>query len=243
MRKRLLLGCAALALLASPAAAVTLTHVGSGSANPAATAVATTSANVPTGALIIVVVDVPANSGAHTVTDQVGNTYTKAVECFQAGVVADYGSAIYYAFNAIALPSGDTVTYTLTASDFAAIDVSYATGMLTTSGVIDGAAICGTGSSAAPTSGTLTPASSGDLFVATANQGGASITQASGWATPPNVMFSGSDVSGSLTGAGVTGHAYTPSMASNTWSDAIAAFVVAAAPACRKTGRLIGVGC
>ncbi len=171
-------------MIGASAAGIALTNLGTGSGSPANI---TTIASVPAGSLIIVGVYV----GAAVPTDTVGNTYHLAKTVTTPG---NNGVSLYYAYNCLALPSGDTISISAGIGSFAS--AAYTRGVLATSNPLD-QAVGATGTSTAPTTTSTTPAETGELWIGVvATDSSVTLTQASGYSTPLNTPDAGFFISG-----------------------------------------------
>jgi hypothetical protein len=190
------------------------------------TVVLTTTAAVPAGALICVLVCVGGSeTSIGTLADSSLNSYVNAKNA--SSVVA----AIFYVKNATAMASGHSITYTIvTPGNAVAMSAFYVTG-INTSAPLDtavGATAFGVSSAATITSGT--PAVAGELFVAMLTTGTAvTITQDTthGWASPPNesdVPSSLKVAGGTQVNAGTGTKIYSPSISTSGWSATVVGF-------------------
>ncbi len=199
-----------------------------------------TSVASPAGALIVAVVnDSTYNLGSFT--DSAGNTYTRANSC--TGGAGTQG--LYYVYNAQALASGASITYTALTSDYMSMSVLYVTNMNATASVLDGA-ICGTGTAAAAASGSLTPTVANDLFIgwASSANSGAVFTASPGFTPPPNSAIGGEGIGGYLVDSTVAAQNYVPvASISAAYGSILAAFkATVAAPASTATFLLAHPG-
>jgi hypothetical protein len=193
----------------------------------------TVSTNVTAGALIGVMVTTFASTivGNGTLSDT-KNTYILAASSVNPG--ASVRIEFFFAYNATALTTSDTITYTANGSDVSAFPIMagfFATG---------GAGSTPWSSNPQDTSTTKTtssdtvtfsnivsnaPSASGDLFVAGVAAPSASTTptQGSGWAVPPAILNQATinlnTVSGNQINAGSGALTYTP-----TWSPTVSSW-------------------
>ena len=168
---------------------IAVTDQGNGYATTVSTLYLTFLANVAAGSLIVVlVVDF---GGMGTVSDGLGNTYTKVAQVSVAGGPGQV--AIFYAWNCAAISAGQNIQYNKFDSSNGAVATAIsATGIRKFSNPLDGSvtATNTAANTATPTVTTGTPARSNDLLVtalAWQNGGTTGFTQAAGWNSPPNV--------------------------------------------------------
>jgi hypothetical protein len=166
------------------------------------TTVATISVTVPAGgvpanALIAVIVGESGNTAGGSIADTATNSYNAATAVFNNNTTGGYGQ-LFYSYNSAALVSGNSITFTKTASNTgAAVSAIYATGIQVSPNPLDSAvtaSVFANSSSATATSGT--PGVSGELFLAISSQTSTfTFIQDSGhgWTSPPNSV-SGSNL-------------------------------------------------
>lgn len=212
---------------------ISVSDIASASSTAGTTIVATVPVGgVPSGALIVVGVVEKNSSVGGSVTDSKGNTYTLAKGLLYNSS-ADFG-AIFYSPNAIALVSGDSITFTKAASgDTTAIDAIYATGILASSPLDTAVTASASGSSTSPLVTSGTPAMAGELLVALCAWDGNNsdtYSQAAGFASPfvrvnasatnhRPIMCGGYEVN-----AGSAAQTFAPTITSNAWAAIIAGF-------------------
>lgn len=223
---------------------ISVTDIGTNSNTSGATVAVTVGVGgVPSGALIVVCIcEQGSSTVGGSVADTAGNTYASAVsQTLSPGATAFMN--VFYAFNASALVSTNTITYTKqTSGDRTAISAFYATGIQTSPDPLDGAVTASAkGSSSAPSVTSGTPGASGELFVGVVGVSGETtdtFTQDStngAYATPPTrVGTSGAGLDpvvagGNLVNSGSSAKTYAPSITSRAWGDVIVGFKAAAA--------------
>ena len=173
-----------------------------------------------------------------SVTDTAGNgpvsgSYRVAQQKLLNSSSANGFVSLFYCENAAALVNGDTITYTLmTANVGACVSAFYATGIVTASDPRDvHSGNGGSSTGAALTSGT--PATSGDLFIDVIGWYGAATTlsQPTGWATPPNQATQGTTPAISRVSGGFfvatdqTTKTYTPTLSNSVlWGQVLCSF-------------------
>ena len=209
--------------------AITLTNLGTTNPCGSATPNINPAVSVAAGSFIVVVLYDPENGGSGlvgTVADTKSNTYHLAGVTYQSGATgANY--SIFYVFNAIALTTSDTITYTSPNSSCSiAMSVAYAaTGVLATGDPLDqfGGNV---GSCAGGPSVTLTPTVSGELFVGfvSSSSGSGVGANPSGFSIPPNTTFSGGNIGGNLTNPGTSAETYNPSVGCSAYGAVMASF-------------------
>lgn len=174
---------------------------------------------IPAGSLIVVHTHDADSSAPVSVSDTAGNTYHLAGNATQVtGNVS-----IWYCYNCLALTGGQ-VHYTPANTTACGLDVNYATGMNTTAIVLDSVNTV-SNSTGVGAGVSLTPANAGCLLTAIVG-GSGSFVQNGSWATPPDPVFSGFDISGSLIDSGNTTETYAPTgSAATSTAMVIAAFV------------------
>jgi uncharacterized protein (TIGR02217 family) len=198
---------------------------------------------VPTGALIVVIVAEANTTGpGGSVADAVGNTYVSGPSVEMNGSASNGFIQLYYVTSAIALTSGNAITYTKAVSGSnAGITAFYATGA---SPLDSGATATAVGSSSTPSVTSGSPSIAGDLFVAAVgyNSGTAvTFTQDGTWPTPSLLAQYYASPSGSNPGptlgmgtrvnAGVGTERYAPTLSStHAWAALVVAFKAASTP-------------
>jgi len=96
----------------------------------ASLAVTVPGGGVPAGATIIVgCVEGNTSATSMTVTDTAGNTYTRVDGLTLNGLAANGKQTAFYCVNCLALSSGNSITYTCSASNKCALTAMYATGV------------------------------------------------------------------------------------------------------------------
>ncbi len=194
---------------------------------------------VPAGALICMLIGSAGNGPTISVTDNAGNSYANNIN------IASGGSSLIfsYAYNALALVSGNLITYAFSIPNGSSLATSitafYATGIQTTSDPLDTRSIA-TGSSAAPTvTMGQALAGTGELVIGTLVTAGViadTFTQDAtngAYATPPTrVATAGGQAATNITAAGgffvdnaSTAPKYAPTITSRAWSTLIIAFI------------------
>lgn len=197
----------------------------------------TLSTNVPAGSLIRVAAFGGQSTGAGTVSDTAGNSYTLRTSAHPNGVTADGTLQLFECPNCLALSSGNTIKYTTgSGSSNIFLECAYATGVATSSPNDSGATNTATGSSTTPSVTSGSPAQSGEVFFATvmffANV--ASPTQPSGWTgltTESNGTVNETLTSGYIVNAGTGTETYNPTglTPSSFWAALIVAYKPAVA--------------
>jgi hypothetical protein len=203
----------------------------------------TTSASVPAGALIVVVVTqlTAATAVNGTMTDNAAggaNSYTVGASNIVDIVgVAWVRGIIFYAYNVNALASGKVITYTPTGGSVnSAMSAFYVTGEQTSSAPLDASvtAVASNIGNTQPTVTSGTPGVSGELFVGAVLQGivgTLSFTQdaANGWAVPPNEAddtTSALAAGGNQINAGTGTKTFAPTLGSGTPSNGVVSLIV-----------------
>lgn len=199
------------------AAGIALTDMGQANSGPAPTMTMSTSAASPAGALILAIV----NDGTSTLgafTDSAGNTYTRAIGCVGGAAI----QGLYYSYNSLPLASGSTITYTPLSQGFTSMSLTSVTGMNATAGVLDGS-VCGSGTAAAATSGSLTPSVVNDLFVgwASSTNNSAAFTSSPGFTPPPRSAIGGAGMGGYLIDSTLAPQNYAPVASSSAFYGSI----------------------
>lgn len=187
--------------------AISVTDLGTtGNATGTTLALTVPVGGVPSGAAIVVCVSENSQTIGGSVTDTAGNTYIATTGVFLNGTVQNGFGRMFYCYNASALVSGNTITYTKVGSVQVALAVLYATGLQTAVDPLDAVVTTtNTGSSTNPNVASGTPSQAGELFVAfAAFRSSATFSQDSGngWAFPPSSANSGGTSSSQLTVVG-----------------------------------------
>lgn len=171
--------------------AISVTNIGTGSSagGTATVGIAVPAGGVPTGALICVASNETSSATAAGSVADTKNTYSTATSGGNASNLAFGG--MYYAANASALTSSNTLTYTKNnSSNTGVCSAFYATGVLTTSPLDTAVTAAGsTGATTSPTVTSGTPSLSGELFVAICayrSSSGFTEDTTHNWATPFN---------------------------------------------------------
>lgn len=174
--------------------AISVTTIGTAidaAGSGATLAVTVPGGGVPSGALIFVGCGEGNNatySAGGSVADTSSNTYTEISHSNTS--TTDFGQT-FYAKNATALSSGDSITFTKqTSGDRAAVSTFYATGIDTSAPLDTAVTATANGTSTTPSVTSGTPSVSGELFVGflLEQQNTQLFTQdtGNGWATPPD---------------------------------------------------------
>lgn len=208
--------------------AIASTSIGTNTSTSGPTVAVTVAAGgVPAGALIVVCVgEISGTAVGQSVTDTAGNTYT-SYSITQFSSLSAFGN-LFYAYNVLALSSGNTITYTKdTSGDDVAITAFYATGVLRTGSPADGAGGA-SGSGTSPSTTSNLPSASGDLmvgFVAVKGPSSDTFTQDASFSTPP-VRASSSNiyVAGGTLVIGAGTQAYAPTITSRAYGVMYALF-------------------
>lgn len=203
-----------------------------GATNVSGTTLAKTAVTVAAGSLIVVR-SAETGTTLGTVTDSAGNTYTAITSVHPGGGVSTGTTGLFYCKNCLALSSG-TVTFHKTASGNCAIAVMSATGIDTVAPLDTAVTNTATGSSAAPSVTSGSPAVSGELFVAVADWATSSRTgtqdTGDGWAAPPVAQTL--DIGGNQVNAGTGTLTYAPTLSgTSVWGAIIVAFKPPTIPA------------
>jgi len=180
--------------------AIAVTNIGTGAAIALGVSAAVGAGGVPAGTLIVVCVqDTTVGAATGSVADTAGNTYTLITSKSPNNSTTNGAAQMFYAWNSLALSSGDSITYTGTdATRSKSISAAYATGIQASSDPLIAASVntaTGTSQTLSVTSGS--PGVAGALFVAFVgrnNPTSATFTQdtADGWSNPPNDAHEGS---------------------------------------------------
>lgn len=222
-----------------------VTDLGKTSGSSGAAISLTTSVSVPTGALIVAIAYEKSTGNSGTgFADTVGNSYISDLGGYAPDNNTSYGIyQVYWSYNSIALPSGDTITFTRhTSGDAVVLEAFYVTGIWKSSDPFDaytgsecsGGNAC-YGSSTSPSANTAVPTYSNDLFVgivAYYSSSSTTPTQDStnaAWATPPDYSATGSIniqlFGGTFVATDGLSHIYAPTLpASVPWSDYVMSF-------------------
>lgn len=232
--------------------AVAVTNIGGTSQNNVASATIVLTvggSGVPAGALVAVTVyEGNTTGGIGTVTDSVGNTYTKITDLSPGASNSNGRAAVYYAYNVTALSSSDTITYTRNSSgvENCLLSALYATGV-DTSNPLD-TAVTNASSSASTSSPTVTsgtPGFPGELLVAcTYWSSAATYTQDTthSWSSPfaSNTVGSVKGLAGgNQVNSGVGTTIYNPTLS---FASPTAQIVVGFKPAGLTVGAAAGTG-
>lgn len=220
-----------------------LVHITSNESGFNSTMVTTTGLAVPAGALILVAErDDSATVGNRTCIDSKGNVYTRIGQVALNGNTGNGATAMFYAWNCIALTATDTITV---ASPGTA-EIIQMTACYCGSGVLNLAdpndtvvTATNSGVSTTPTVTSGTPGQSNELFVASLGTG---ITEASdlegfnqdtthGWVTPFNRRFNsdgtrgGQIVGGNQVNTGTGAKTFSPTInTSMNWGTIVTGF-------------------
>ena len=225
---------AAVLLWAVPAwAAIVVTNIGTAGTYPISSLTITVGVGgVPAGSLIVLFADEQRASYVvthGTVVDTKSNVYNylPSIEndVIDGGNGAGFGS-IVYAYNSIALVSGDTITYTAGGSGDLAISAYYATGIQTASDPLDATVTAtrtgnlnGINPTLTLTSGT--PSTGGELFagfISSFALGTYTQDTTHGWSAPLNLATSNSNAfvaGGHLVNAGTGTKIFSPTATGN----------------------------
>ena len=191
---------------------------------------------VPAGSLIVVVNWEQGTATVGTaVNDTAGNSYSKIASLANG---ANGVASIWYAWNCLALVSGNTISYTVNnTNDSQAMSAFYATGVLATSDPLDAAVTkSASGTSAAPSLLSGTPSQSGELIVGAVGFAAASttFTQDSADAAYQNfpvAVANATDLAGVGGGAVVNSGSgaltYAPAITSAPWVEFVVGFKAA----------------
>lgn len=233
--------------------AISVTNIAANFSTTGATvAIAVPAGGVPATALICVAIcDRSSAAPAGSVVDTKGNSYAAVIGASRGGVTSNGFGRVFRAYNAVALVSGNAITYTKAVSGSrAAITAFYATGILNTADPADASVSASSvGSSTTPSVISGAPGATGELFVgAIALPGNVSAPQPPGdWNA-----FLGSQTGTSTTDAlisggwkinlGTTALPFAPTLASSgNWADLVCSFRPAAAPVANLTAGAIAV--
>lgn len=212
---------------------ISLTNVGTASNSTGATVAVTAVSGAPAGNVVIVILVENASTSNHgSISDSAGNTYPLVTA---TGLISsnsgNYNGQVFYGVINSAIAAGGTITYTRQLSNSpVAMDVFYASGLLTSgpldSGTVRAAITAGaSGGGALPAITSGAPSVPNELFVAVDFWEGNPInfTQAGGWSSNPptfvGVGLSGTAVAvgpGALINTGTGAVSYQPS-SSNGW--------------------------
>jgi hypothetical protein len=215
---------------------IALTSIGSNSgAAVASVAVTVGVGGVPAKSLIVFCsCDASSNGPGGTVADTALNTYTSAVSALNNNTLASGFGTIFYAWNSVALSSGNTITYTpATTLRNAAVSAFYAAGMANTSNPLDKTA-SGTGTSSTPSVTSGVPKYSGELMVGVVSWAGLgtdTFTQDAtnaAWATPPvqpSTLALADVAGGTFVRANVSALTYAPAITTHAWAALSATFI------------------
>lgn len=227
----------------------TPTTIGTNQNSSGATiAVTVPGGGVPTGALIVVCVADASTTFGGSVADTSGNTYALAVQAFPNASSGNGQVSLFYAMNAVALSSGNSVTYTKqTSGATCSISAFSVTGIKASAALDLASSNTGLGTATTITSGT--PAEAGELFVGVSGGGFATtdvFTQDSGvaWAAPPDrisvTALNETVAGGTFVRVSAVALTYAPSWSvSHSWANLIATFkALSSTP--RSRGMIIG---
>lgn len=176
-------------------------------------------------------------------TDSAGNVYQLIGQAFKNGSSGNGSGNTFYAANIAAVASGGAITYNkVTQAGGGAITVCYLTGVAA-SPLDFGVTAVATGSSTTPTVASLSASKSGEYYIGFV-YAGSTLTQASGWVTPPaSTSQSPLVLGGNRVNAGTGVLTYNPTTASaNPWTAIIQAFKTATSVSQAITTPLLLLG-
>lgn len=159
---------------------------------------------------------ISAVSSATTVIDSAGNSYTKLIS---ANSTNTWAFSAWYAFNSIALASGNTITITATNTTRWAVSICGTSQANTSSDPTD-VSTSASFSASNPSITSPTPTASNNLFVGFLGTGNGSptFTEAAGWVTPPASAVDGKSghetgiFGGNLTAASTSAQTFNPTL-------------------------------
>ena len=218
--------------------AISVTNLGTTfNASATTTIPLTLSTSVPAGSLIIFFGAERSTTNTSTVTDSSSNTYSSALAVSMNNTALQGYSKIFYAQNAIALSSGNTITWTLASSNKGTCGAVYATGAATTSAL--DATSSAFGSSTTPTGTShATGAANYLVFAMGGTASGINTLTAdttNGWTNTPGAINSGTGSGANSCGEywinpGTGTKTFTLTNSSSTnWAIIFASFKVSAA--------------
>lgn len=175
---------------------MSLTLLGSQSSTATTTSQVITLTSTPTAAKRLVLVHLSsATSATVTVADSKGNTWSSDAQKTNSGGTAGLALTICSSLPATALVNGDTVTITSTSSGFHLCALFEPSQSILSASFVDVSTTANnTAGTTTPATGSMTPATSGDLIygVTAWENTDVTITEAGGWAHDTTLTVSGS---------------------------------------------------
>lgn len=204
---------------------MSLTLLGSQSSTATTTTQIITLTSTPTAAKRLVLVHLSsATSATVTIVDSKGNTWTSDAQKTNSGGTAGLALTLCSSLPGTALVTGDTVTITSTSSGFHVCALFEPSQSILSASFVDiSAAANNTAGTTTPASGSMTPATSGDLIygVTAWENTDVTITEAGGWTHDSTLTVAGSKTKSFAISEQVQAVAgpvtYSASIASSQW--------------------------
>lgn len=215
------------------------TNIGTNLGSGASLSITVPGGGVPSGSLIVLVSeDTGSTTPGGSVADTAGNSYSVAASIGSVGAVGSL--RIWFAYNSLALSSGNTIVYTKISAggSGATISAMYATNILAISNPNDsGSTATNSGSGTSPTVTSNNLSQNGELMIAVTGwcvtsavcSGSATFTQDSvnGWSIPPNssIVNELGIAGGNQINNGTSSKIFNPSLSSiSGWNAAVTSF-------------------